>query len=123
MYLTSDENRAKPLETKTGEIIYELTGAAAAPGLDTNHSLARIIIPPGKSSSLHYHKQSQETYYILEGEGAMQIGERQFRLHPGQACLIEAGEVHQIKNMRESDLVFIAICAPAWVAEDSFEVG
>ena len=109
-----------PLITPQGEIIAEIIGAAA--GDDANHSLARIIIPPGKSSSVHYHKISQETYFILKGEGSMMIDGRMFGLLPGQACWIEAGEVHQIKNEGETELVFIAVCAPAWVPEDSFEV-
>lgn len=109
-----------PLITPQGEIIAEMIGTAA--GDNANHSLARIIIPPGKSSSSHYHKISQETYFILKGEGSMTINNQDFTLLPGQACWIEAGEVHQIKNNGETELVFIAICAPAWVPEDSFEV-
>ena len=81
-----------------------------------------VIIPPGKSSAPHFHKESEETYYVLSGEGWMQISEEEFSLTPGQACLIEPGEIHQIKNLGEKDLEFLAICAPAWIPEDSFEV-
>ena len=109
-----------PLITPQGEIIAEMIGTAA--GDDANHSVARIIIPPGKSSSLHYHKSTQETYFILKGECMMKVDDREFGLLPGQACWIEAGEVHQIRNIGETELVFIALCAPSWSPEDSFEV-
>jgi len=109
-----------PLETASGEIIFELIGKAAGDG--SNHSLAWIVIPPGKSSAPHYHKVSQETYYILAGEGQMQVDEASFVLKPGQACFIEPQEVHQISNRKNEDLIFLAICVPSWVPEDSFEV-
>jgi mannose-6-phosphate isomerase-like protein (cupin superfamily) len=111
-----------PLETPSGEVIYELIGKETGDEPHPNHSLARIVIPPGSSSSAHYHQVSQETYYILEGEGRMEVDGERTTLHPGQACLIEPGEVHQIGNQGVTDLVFIAVCVPAWIPEDSIVV-
>ncbi|MCJ7715163.1 MAG: cupin domain-containing protein [Anaerolineales bacterium] len=115
-------NDQQPLVTDSGEIIFELVGLAVSGEHNPNHSLAQIVIPPGKSSSLHYHKISQETYFILEGEGKMFVDEEKFTLHEGQACLIEPRETHQISNIGVIDLVFLAVCVPAWVLDDSFEV-
>ncbi len=112
----------EPLITESGEIITELIGKASAEGEIFNHSLARIVIPPGKSSSAHYHKLSQETYYILQGEGLMDIDGESHVLHPGTACTILPGENHLIENQGIVDLEFLAVCVPAWVPEDSFEV-
>jgi len=116
------KNDQQPLVTDSGEIIYELVGLAVCGEHNPNHSLAQIVIPPGKSSSLHYHKISQETYFILEGEGKMSVDEEKFTLHEGQACLIEPRETHQISNEGGIDLVFLAVCVPAWVPADSYEV-
>ena len=109
----------EPLVTPSGEIITDLIGSAV--GDHTNHSLARIMIPNGKSSHLHYHRISQETYYILAGEGKMRVDDQEFTLGPGMACHIEQGEIHQIANEGEEDLVFLAVCVPAWVPEDSYD--
>ena len=109
-----------PLVTPTGEIIAEMIGKAV--GDDANHSLARIVIPTGKSSNLHYHKITEETYFILKGEAGMQVNGKKVQLIPGQACYLAPGDVHQIHNEGEADLVFLAFCAPAWMPEDSFEV-
>jgi mannose-6-phosphate isomerase-like protein (cupin superfamily) len=114
--------RESPLETPSGEIIYKLIGRGQEGGGVVEHSLADILIPPGKSSALHYHKQTQETYYLLSGEGWMINEGEEFSLKPGQACLIEPGETHKITNRGKSDLEFLAFCVPAWIAEDSFEV-
>jgi mannose-6-phosphate isomerase-like protein (cupin superfamily) len=122
MYLAPIHTDAPPLQTATGEIIFEMIGKAVTASLESGHSLARIVIPPGKSSSTHYHKISQETYFILAGEGRMQVDDKHFSLLPGQACWIESGEVHRIHNEGEVELVFLAICVPAWVPGDSYEV-
>ena len=110
----------EPLITPSGEQISELIGKAA--GDQSNHSLAYIVIPPGKSSDPHFHQVSQESYYILEGEGEMVVDQQKLTLTPGQVCYIEPGEIHQISNQGEGDLVFLAVCVPPWVPEDSFEV-
>ncbi len=122
MYLTPINSGDEPIETVTGEIIYELIGRAVRSTPDANHSLARIVIPKGKSSEAHFHKVSQETYFILEGEGQMSVDGEEFTLKSDQACHIEPGEIHQIKNKGESDLIFLAVCVPPWLPEDSFEV-
>ncbi len=122
MKVTDIKNIIHPLETPSGEVIYELIGRNQASGEISSHSLAKIVLPPGKSSSTHYHQVSEETYYILQGEGQLQINELKLTLISGQACLIQPGEIHRIVNQGELDLVFLAICVPAWVPEDSFEV-
>jgi len=122
MKITDWKEIQQPLETESGEIIYELVGNAQNDGHQLNHSLARIIIPPGKSSSAHYHKISEETYYILQGEGQMQVNEKDFKLHPGNACYLAPGDIHRIANEGDVDLEFLAVCTPAWVPEDSVEV-
>ena len=110
-----------PLETPSGEIISELIGSRSGEGYDLGHSLARIVIPPGGSSSAHYHQVSEESYFILEGRAWMMLDGQEFLLESGEVCYITPGKVHQIKNQDERDLVFLAVCVPAWVPEDSFE--
>jgi mannose-6-phosphate isomerase-like protein (cupin superfamily) len=103
----------------SGESVQELLGIQA--GGASSHSLARIVIPPGKGADPHFHKHSQESYLILAGRGALHINQSQFELHAGEAVLIEPMEVHQISNPGDEDLVFLAVCVPAWQPGDSFE--
>jgi mannose-6-phosphate isomerase-like protein (cupin superfamily) len=119
MYIASKQDANTPLYAPSGEIIYELIGATESTGGAVRHSVALVIIPPGKSSHAHYHRVSEETYYILCGAAQMVIDEHTFQLAPGQACLIRPGERHQIFNLGGEDLEFIAVCAPPWEAGDS----
>jgi quercetin dioxygenase-like cupin family protein len=80
-----------------------------------------VVIPPGKSSRAHYHKESEETSYGLVGLGTVEINRERRALQPGDACLIMPREVHQIFNDdTQSDLEFLAVSAPAWVPEDTY---
>jgi mannose-6-phosphate isomerase-like protein (cupin superfamily) len=81
-----------------------------------------VTIAPGKSSLPHFHKESEESYLILSGKAELAIGSAQFELSAGEAALIEPNETHQITNPGPGELVFLAVCVPAWRPEDSFEV-
>lgn len=120
MYISKKSNYPKKLFTPDGEIIQEILGLAA--GGIKSHSLAKITIEPGKASSLHFHKESEESYLILSGKASLKIDDQKFTLSSGEAILIEANEVHQITNHADQDLVFLAVCVPAWHPGDSFEV-
>jgi ethanolamine utilization protein EutQ len=122
MHIASLDQITSPLVSDTGEVLRELVGIATASGGASLHSLAHVCIPPGKSSAAHFHKISEETYYLLAGKARMLLDGKDFILSPGQAFLIQPGEVHQIFNVGEADLEFLAVCAPAWVPEDSYFV-
>lgn len=107
------------IQNPSGESVQELLGIRA--GGVHSHSLARIVIPPGNSADPHFHKHSEESYLILSGRAALHIDQIEFELHTGEAVLIEPMEVHQISNPGDKDLVFLAVCIPAWQPGDSFE--
>lgn len=100
-----------------GEIVRELSGNAA--GGSQAHSLAQIVIPPGKASLKHYHPVAEESYYILSGSARMEVDGQSTTLGHGDAVAIAPPSVHQIFNVGEVDLVFLAVCAPAWTPDIS----
>ncbi len=106
-----------PLESPHGEIVYELAGAAA--GGARAHSVAQIRIPPGKSSRPHYHPVAEESYVILQGVAGIEIDGTSAALYPGDAVAIPPTAVHRIWNAGEADLLFVAVCVPAWTPDDS----
>jgi mannose-6-phosphate isomerase-like protein (cupin superfamily) len=109
-----------PIDTPHGEIIYELVGRSAEHGGAQAHSLAHVVLPPGKASLAHFHHVSEESYYILKGQARMVIDGQECLLSPGDACLLSPRQVHQIFNDGETDLEFLAVCVPAWQPGDSF---
>jgi mannose-6-phosphate isomerase-like protein (cupin superfamily) len=118
---TTSRALVSPLASPGGGTVFELIGRASEHG-GARHSLAHIVIAPGGASSRHFHKVTEETYYILRGAASMTIDSQTLALGPGDTCLIGPGEVHQITNSGGDDLEFLAVCAPAWAPDDSFEV-
>lgn len=116
----SKERLLDPIHSPHGEVVYELIGRSVEHGGAQAHSLAHVVIPPGKASLAHRHRVSEESYYILRGQARMVIDERTYALAPGQACLISPGQVHQIFNAGALDLEFLAVCIPPWHPDDSF---
>ena len=119
MKLTKQADLPGILHNPDGESIQEVLGMVA--GQVTSHSLAQITIAPGKASSPHFHEHSEESYFILSGEASLEIDHQKISLLPGEAILIEPYEVHKISNQSNQDLVFIAVCVPAWSPDDSFD--
>ena len=119
MKFSGQSQRPDEIHNPEGEILQEVLGLQV--GNVQSHSLAEIRIPPGGFSSQHYHQQSEESYLILSGQAELNLDGRTLPLKSGDAVLIEPSEVHQIFNRSDEDLVFLAVCVPAWRASDSFE--
>jgi mannose-6-phosphate isomerase-like protein (cupin superfamily) len=119
MKISKKADLPEKFKNPSGEELQELLGLVA--GNVTSHSLAEVTIPPGKASSPHFHLSSEESYLILSGKATLHIDEHIFHLLPGESVLIEPHEIHQISNQGDQDLIFIAVCVPAWSAEDSFD--
>lgn len=106
----------KPFTTQDGSRIRSILDCSNAPV--RNQSLAEAQLEAGCSTLRHHHKLSEEFYYILEGEGAMEIdGERQ-QVAPGDGVLIPPGAAHQI--FARSRLRFLCCCAPPYSHEDTY---
>jgi mannose-6-phosphate isomerase-like protein (cupin superfamily) len=112
-------DNVSPITTPHGELISELIGRTATEGSVPQHSVAHIVLPPGKSSLLHYHPEAEESYYILSGQARVLIGEEEVVLTAGTAVLIPSPQPHKITNIGSEDLAFLAICVPAWAPDNS----
>jgi len=87
----------------------------------TKVSFAKLIIEPQQKSRRHYHKKTEEIYYILSGCGEVSIGNESFEVRPGHAILLPIGTKHEISNSGNQNLVFVCADAPVFDPEDVFE--
>ena len=106
----------KPFTTADGSTIRSILDATNAPV--KNQSLAEASIPTGGETDRHYHKLSEEIYFMLEGRGMMEIDGENREVGPGDAVLIPSGAWHQIKAF--TDLRFLCCCAPVYAHEDTY---
>lgn len=102
--------------TKDGSTIRSILDRSNAPV--TNQSLAEASLAPGSATDRHHHKISEEFYFILEGNGWMEIEGVAREVGPGDGILIPAGARHQIRAIES--LRFLCCCAPPYQHEDTF---
>jgi len=105
-----------PFVTKDGSQIRSILDRTNAPV--EKQSLAEATVQAGGSTQRHYHKVSEEFYFILEGRGRMEIDGEKRKVGVGDAILIPAGAWHTIEA--EEGLRFLCCCAPPYSHEDTY---
>ena len=110
-------NQVPSFTTKDGSEIRELL--AHRNSCIENQSLAEARLPRGASTTPHYHPQTEEIYFILEGEGRMRIDDEIRGVGSGDAVAIPPGRIHQITNTGDNVLKFLCCCAPPYEHEDT----
>ena len=66
-----------------------------------------LEVPPGASVLLHRHHEPEETYYVLSGQGRMQIDGSESALGPGSAVFIPSNARHAVQCTGAEPLVFV----------------
>jgi mannose-6-phosphate isomerase-like protein (cupin superfamily) len=99
--------------TKDGSTIRELHHTEL-------QSLAEATLEPDEATTRHYHRLSEEIYFVLKGSGTMEVDGDVQRIRPGDAVLIPAGAWHTLENNGSSELRFLCACAPPYSDADTF---
>ena len=84
-----------------------------------NQSLAEARLRPGASTQEHYHRRTEEIYYITHGRGRMKIEDELREVQPGDAIAIPPCLRHKIWNTGTEVLRLLCCCAPAYEHEDT----
>lgn len=108
---------AEPYRTLDGSLITELVRPESEGS--QNLSMAVAVIDPETSTLRHSHRTSEEVYYILRGEGLLQVEGAQIAVAPGEAHLILAGTEHSIRCIGARPLEVLCACAPPYRHEDT----
>jgi quercetin dioxygenase-like cupin family protein len=119
----SGESKAPPAEGYILERDAEVAKPGPAPhngpGRSTGYSFfekavgfkqvfRKRVLHPGAAIGYHLQKED-EVYYILSGEGVMQMNGREFPVIPGDAILTRPGSSHGLKQTGKDDLKLIIV--------------
>ena len=99
--------------TKDGSFIRELHHTQA-------QSLAEATLEPDQATERHYHRASEEIYFVVKGSGDMEVDGEHSRIAVGDAVLIPAGAWHSLHNNGTSELRILCSCAPPYSHDDTF---
>jgi mannose-6-phosphate isomerase-like protein (cupin superfamily) len=108
----------EPYVTVDGSSVRELCHPRSVPV--RNQSLAEASIPVGAATTAHYHRLTEELYYITTGAGLLRAGGDERPVRPGDCVLIPPGVVHKLVNTGATPLVVLCCCAPPYSHEDTF---
>jgi len=100
-----------PVSCPCGQSIRAITGR--------DNDLASIhVVTISKDSKLHYHKKLTEFYYVLEGEGELQLNDDVVKLEPHTLVMIKP----LTKHVARGNLRILNIVIPPFDEEDEFVV-
>jgi quercetin dioxygenase-like cupin family protein len=68
-----------------------------------------ISIPPGASVGKHYHKGVEEIFYVLNGDGEVQVNGETAPIHKGDGIPIRFNESHSLVNNGSADLELMVV--------------
>ncbi len=65
-------------------------------------------------AKLHYHKQTDEFYYVIDGSGRMVLDDEEIELHKGVVVYVPRG----VKHKAIGKLTVLTVCIPRGVLHD-----
>ena len=82
---------------------------------DRSQSLARARVEPGVKTAWHRLNETAEVYYILSGQGFIELGE-EFRkaVKANDVIRIPPNMAQRIENTGTDELIFLCFCTPAF---------
>jgi mannose-6-phosphate isomerase-like protein (cupin superfamily) len=109
---------AEAFVTADGSTIRELFGLPT--GGTEKQSLAEATLAPGQSTQRHYHRETEEIYFVLDGAGEIEVDGERHGVAGGQGVAISPGAWHEIRATGDRPLRFLCCCAPPYRHEDTF---
>ena len=109
---------AESFVTADGSTIRELFGLPTG-GVE-HQSLAEATLAPGQATERHYHRASEEIYFVLDGEGEMELDGERRQVGEGDAVAIPRGAWHELRAEGDRPLRILCSCAPPYRHEDTF---
>ena len=80
--------------------------------------IKRIVVKPGASLSLQYHRRRSEHWVVVSGSAKIVNGEHEIVLGADQSSYIPAGTAHRLANPGDVDCVMIEVQSGDYLGED-----
>ncbi|MFC1483620.1 cupin domain-containing protein [Candidatus Neomarinimicrobiota bacterium] len=103
VFETTDLSRYQ-YPTHTNDLVMDRSEAA-------NSEVFMVILEPGQAPPLHKHDDTEQLFYILEGEGNLIIEEDDgsYPVKPGDVVRIPPSTHHSIQTRGEGTLRYLAV--------------
>lgn len=69
-------------------------------------------VMPKNGPPAHFHRHTDEFFYVLEGELDVWVGERHVKLGPGMSATLPRGVVHRFDNLAARPAKVLSVVTP-----------
>lgn len=69
------------------------------------------VVYPGCRTSGHRHADREEVYFIVKGQGRVEIGDKAFDVKPGDTFYVEPGLFHMLHNPHKEAVEYFWVTA------------
>ena len=86
-----------------------------SPGNSTSRrvTITEVHLEPGASQPRHMHAASEQIWYALQGDGALLLTNDEERgFAAGDVARFEDGDVHGLRNVGDTEFVYLSVTAP-----------
>ncbi len=73
---------------------------------------------PGSEQAVHSHEGREQVYVVVQGRGAMRVGDEVEEVGPGTAILVPPGTRHSIRNIGEEKLIYVSSTSPPFEMQE-----
>lgn len=106
---------------ESGEKVQVLLGRHKQHHSTIHQTIAVVELASGLSSDPHYHKEREESYLVIAGNGVAEIGNQIFNLESGDLIFALPNTQHRFRNTSDAPLRYMVITTPTWTPEDSWK--
>ena len=85
---------------------------------DQNFKIKKILVKPNKRLSYQYHKNRDELWYFINGQGKVTVNEKFSIVEKGSIVTINRLDKHRIENIGNENLIFIEVQTGSYFGED-----
>lgn len=96
---------------------FEKAGAIIINCINREYCKKMILMLPGQNHPIHFHKKKEETFYVLFGDVALSLGEKENKYMAGDMVVVERGINHGFRT--ENGVIFEEISTTHYI-NDSF---
>ncbi len=93
---------------ETGTAVVKITGEETGGA----YSIIEYTAKPGHARYLHIHRNMEEAFLVISGEGTFQVEDAIVTAGPGEYVLVKRGVPHNVFNRSDADAVWLEIYTP-----------
>jgi len=76
------------------------------------------VIPAGSSIGKHFHVDTEEFYFVVDGTALININGREHRSGPGTLAVVRSGQWHSLTNHTHTDVTILVVQARVGVSRE-----